>query len=108
MVANEPGVRLEFIPGTENIGADLLSRPTSGKEQEDTPGPLTDEVYQVSIWDEIWDEHLKAHWGVYKTHEALKRRGIQVSIEKVKEVCRMCEVCAKFRQAHNHAKYGQP
>ena len=92
MVANEPGVRLEFIPRTENIGADLLDRPTSGKEQGDPPGPLTDEVYQFSIWDEIWDEHLKAHWGVDKTHEALKRRGIQVSIEKVKEVCRMCEV----------------
>ena len=27
LLANEPGFRIEFVPGTENSGADLLSRP---------------------------------------------------------------------------------
>ena len=31
MVANEPGFELRFNPGSENCGADLLSRPPSKK-----------------------------------------------------------------------------
>ena len=31
MVANEPGFELKFNPGSENCGADLLSRPPSKK-----------------------------------------------------------------------------
>ena len=27
LLANEPGFRLEFVPGLINMGADLLSRP---------------------------------------------------------------------------------
>ena len=41
IIANEPGVQVEFLPGAENCGADLLSRPikkvegkTSKREKE--------------------------------------------------------------------------
>ena len=61
------------MPGTENAGADLLSRPISGLRSKDTSGPISG-VNQTSVWDEIWEEHLKGHWGVYKTFHALKHK----------------------------------
>ena len=30
LIANEPGFRIEFFPGSENCGADLISRPVKG------------------------------------------------------------------------------
>ena len=72
LVANEPELTIEFMPGTENAGADLLSRPTSGQREKGTSRPCP-MVNQVSIWDEIWEEHLKGHWGIFKTYHTLKR-----------------------------------
>ena len=62
LVSNEPELRIEFVPGTENAGADLLSRPESGLRREEAFGPIP-VVNQISIWDETWEEHLKGHWG---------------------------------------------
>ena len=38
-MSNEPELTIEFMPGTENTGADLLSRPISGRREEDTSRP---------------------------------------------------------------------
>ena len=108
LLANELGIRFEFVPGTENIGADLLSRPKFGKRVMDISSPTTRDVNQISVWNEIWDEHMRAHWGAHKTYLALQSRGSKASLRMVKKVCEMCEVCAKFRQDRAHAWYGQP
>lgn len=94
LLANEPKLRLEYVPRTENVGADLLSRPRLGrlKNIEDRD-PW---VNQVSIWDEIWAEHMKGHWGVFKTYKALQSRGSATTWAMVRRVCELCEVCAKF------------
>ena len=42
LVSNEPELTIEFMPGTENAGADLLSRPISGLRSEDTSGPTSE------------------------------------------------------------------
>ena len=60
ILANEPGIQFEFVPGAENIGADLLSRPIAGKGVKDIPRP-SPQVCNISVWDEIWEEHMKAH-----------------------------------------------
>ena len=106
-MANEPELTIEFMPGTENAGADLLSRPTSGQREKDTSRPCP-MVNQVSIWDEIWEEHLKGHGGVFKTYYALKRKGSRATRKMVQEVCDICEVCAQFRNQCSRAPYGQP
>lgn len=92
-MANEPESTIKFKPRTENAGSDLLSRPISGQRKEDTsrPSPM---VNQISVWDEIWEEHLKGHWGVFKTFQALKRKGSRATRKMVKEFCDICEVCA--------------
>ena len=41
LVLNEPELTIKFMPGTENSGADLLSRPTLGLRNEDTSGPTS-------------------------------------------------------------------
>lgn len=107
-MSNKPGLSFEFIPGIENVGADLLSRPTSGKGKEDNPRPNTPEVNQISLWDEIWDEHMKFHWGVFKTYCALRRKGSKATWNMVKRVYETCEVCAKFRHWRAHVKFGEP
>ena len=100
-------LRNEFVPETENIGADLLSRPKSGKGVKDISSPKTQDANQISVWDEIWNEHRRAHWGARKTFLALQSQGSKASLRMVKEVCERCEVCAKFRQDRAHAEYGQ-
>ena len=45
----------------------------------------------------VWDEHLKAHWGAWKTYQALRRQGLKVKMKTVKKIVGMCEICAKFR-----------
>ena len=107
LVANEPELTIEFIPRAENPGTDLLSRPTSGHREKDTSGP-NPMVNQTSVWDEIWEEHLKRHWGVFKTYHALKKKGSNATRKMVKEVCDTCEVCAQFRNQCSRAPYGQP
>ena len=107
LLANEPGMSFKFIPGSENTGADLLSRPNLGKGVKDIPRP-TPSVCQISIWDEIWAEHMKAHWGPYQTYAALHQRVSDATWRMVKKVCEMCEVCAKFQRFCAKAKFGQP
>ena len=40
ILANEPDIQFEFVPGSEDIGADLLSRPVAGKGVKDIPSVL--------------------------------------------------------------------
>ena len=107
LVANEPDIRFEFVPGSENVGADLLSRPYTGRGVKDTLRP-NPKVHQISAWNEIWEEHMKGHWGAKKVFLALRRRGSNVSWTMVKRVCKMCEICAQFRHRRANAPYGQP
>ena len=46
LVANEPNIHFEFVPKSENTGADLLSRPTSGQGVKDTLRPIPG-VHQI-------------------------------------------------------------
>ena len=61
-LANELDIQFDFVPGSENTGADLLSRRASGIVVKDAFRPIP-EVNQISVWDEIWDEHMNVHWG---------------------------------------------
>ena len=47
-MSNEPELTIEFMPGKENAGADLLSRPTSELRREDISGPIS-VVNQISV-----------------------------------------------------------
>lgn len=107
LLVNEPEVRFECIPGKKKIGANLLSRPHFNKMSKDTDGQDT-EVGQVSIWDEIWAEHMKDHWGTFKTLKALQEKGFAALWSMVKRICELCEVCAKSRHRCARAPFGQP
>ena len=47
LIENEPGFKIEFLPGSENSGADLLSRPVKLREKK---GALIKEVKE-DVWD---------------------------------------------------------
>ena len=83
-MANEPELTIEFMTGAENGGADLLSRSTYGQREKDTSGP-SPVVNQISVWDEIWEEHLKGHWGVFKTYHALKKKDSNATSKRYKK-----------------------
>ena len=54
------------------------------------------------------EEHLKGHWGVFKTYRALKSKGSKSTKKMVQEVCDTCEICAQFRNQCPRAPYGRP
>ena len=196
LIANESGFKIQFVPGAENEGADLLSRPagmihpedneplsmtvSKGKKRDSKcdlasfhfdPGPNSGaessteflisipEVYKgfcrcgadsdeddfisdgesgdsvcpplgFEVWQdedaskvckpccstltrsemeqEVWNEHLKAHWGTYKVFHALRRRGVIIPWRVVRMVCAQCEICAKFRVKLPRKHWGQP
>ena len=95
-MANELILEFELILGTRTIGANLLSRAISGKGVMDNLRPSTFGANQISVGDEIWNEHVKSHWGTFKTYAALKWKGSKATWKMVKLVCKMCEICAKF------------
>lgn len=47
------------------------------------------------------------HWGTYKTYMNLKRKGINIPYVIVKEVCKECEICTKFRPEVARSKWHQ-
>ena len=63
---------------------------------------------QISIRDEIWEEHLRGHWSVFKTFQDLQKKGSSTIREMVKKVCDLCEVCEQFRHPRSRAPFGQP
>ncbi len=107
LIENEPGLRIEFLPGKDNQGADLLSRPVGGgvKGGPKRNGRIMSTCNQMNVADmeqEVWSEHLKAHWGPYKVYHALRRMGKRVPWRIVGEVIRQCEVCCHFRRIVPH------
>ena len=113
LVANEPGFRIEFVPGVKNSGADLLSRPPPELAQKkglDTCGVIQvpERMSSEAMAQLVWDEHLKAHWGAFKVYHALRQQGIPTSWKLVKEICATCEICAKFRQPMKRREWSQP
>lgn len=104
---NKPEIRFEYDPGTENIGADLLSRPCSDERSKDIDGQDV-EVNKVFIWEEIWTEHMKGHWGAFNTFKALQQKGSAALWNMLKRICKLCEVCAKFRHRCARVPFGQP
>ena len=107
LVANESELTMELTPRSENTGAGLLSRPIEAGSNRDSSGPSPVE-HQVSVWNEIWDEHLKGNWGVFRNLHALKKKGSSATREMVKKVCDLCEVCEQFRNRRARAPYRQP
>ena len=115
LVANEPGFRIKFVHGAENLGADLLSRPVCKKgdirkEESDTCGVIQvpEQVSLEALARLVWDEHLKAHWGAFRIYHALRRQGIPASWKFVKVICATCEICAKFRRQMKRREWSQP
>ena len=135
LIANEPGFQIQFIPGAENRGADLLSRPVHVNEvhvasespnsnQEMSLGQSVNdaEVRDLELINQETDiekrrlnilwvidrEHWKMHFGAFKVYHALKNRGIPVTWSLVKQVCAQCEVCAHFKSMPNNLFWGQP
>ena len=90
LVANEKDIRFEFVPRSENTGADLVSRPVTGRGVRNTLRP-TPKVHQISVWDKIWAEHIKGHWCARKILLALRKKGSSASWRMVKKVCKLCE-----------------
>lgn len=105
--ANEPGLEIEFMQGSENIEADLLSRPLLSKGQKDFPR-LELVVHQFSVCHEIWEEHMRGNWGVCRTYQALQRTGYSATREMVKKVYDLCAVCAQFCHQRARAPLGPP
>ena len=112
LLAKEPGFWIEFVPETENSGADLLSRPVEKtkpkKVQVFNLHRMPEHWSKADLERETWDEHLLAHWGAFKTYKALRRRGILVTWEIVRDICATCEICAKYRDPMMHLDFGQP
>ena len=126
LLANEPGFQIQFIPGSENRGADLLSRPvkSNGECSQDfltVPGqsvkddaPLVSNSVQNQSDDDwvlrriVWKEHLRAHWGPWKVYHALRDRGLTITFDLVRHVCSTCDVCAMFRDRRRRLHWGQP
>ena len=80
LMANEPGIQFEFVPESQNTGADLLSRPVSERGVNNTFRPIL-EVNQISVWDEIWAEQMNSRWGARRTLWALQKKGSQCFLE---------------------------
>lgn len=55
MIANEPGIKTDFFPGSENCGADLLNRPVKGPTMMTIEKKEVLEVYNVQ-WKEDEDQ----------------------------------------------------
>ena len=62
-------------------------------------------VHEQELEQMVWEEHLKAHWGTYKTYLALKRKGINIPHRIVDKICRTCEICTKFRPEVARSKW---
>ena len=56
----------------------------------------------------IMEEHQQFHWGPYKVYHELQKLGIGAPFRIVKEVCRSCETCARFRSKMPKRDWGQP
>ena len=54
MIANEPGIKIEFFPSNENCGADLLNRPVKGPTMMTMKKKEALEIYNVQ-WKEDED-----------------------------------------------------
>ena len=54
-------------------------------------------VSEAEMEQQVWDEHLIAHWGSWKVYKALRRKGLRVPMRIVRKITDMCEVCAKFK-----------
>ena len=57
--------------------------------------------HQKMAWEEglqlIMQEHQEFHWGPYKVYHELKKQGVGAPFKIVKDVCDLCEACARFR-----------
>ncbi len=107
LIANEPGFKIEFSLGADNERADLLSRPAGmneGKSEVLRCGQMT----IADMEQEVWMEHLKAHWGPYKVYHALRRLGKTVPWDVVRDVVGQCEVCCHFKTAVPRTVLRQP
>ena len=133
LLATEPGFEIRFVPGSENTGSDLLSRPSQKCDERSNhdaecqvprihkvlvdglPCAICSTYVKTNVLrkdedlqQEVWSEHLKSHWGPYKVYWALRRRGVAATWKMVRKVCHECEICAKFRVRVPHVKWGQP
>ena len=123
LLANEPSFQLVFRPGSENIGADLLSRKgkyvrvkaRGGKALEFDLGggepsqswiPGQGEFFVQSnsvlsvpqMVEIIWKEHRVAHLGAWKVFKSLRRRDIKIPLKLIQRTLRNCKTCVQFRE----------
>lgn len=105
LVANE-SYEVEFLPGDENRGADLLSRPGRRKRQENA------EEYEVSALtgEQLGrlEEAHRGHFGWRRTLDNLRRQGLLLwpgVVEDVKTYVRNCPNCARFGELRKRPVY---
>ena len=109
IIANEPYIEIIYIPGEDNIVADLLSRPSEGicrvtmrpainddEGKNDIVGIENDTMLVMndkkvnnkrrkgqkgsSTEDVIWEEHCRGHYGPDKVYQMLNLVGRQVTV----------------------------
>jgi len=98
-----PGrLEVSFIPGLDNSTADSLSR-WRGKPQLDVSATRV----QTPL-AQIRRIHGEGHWGIEGTCFRLEERGLEATRDKVREVVRSCEVCARFRSLPPSSWLGEP
>lgn len=114
---NEPGILPRYLPGSKNVGADLLSRPVGHPSVQDLMQPLRyrdtgeeDKCLQVGVrtgravglveMERVWenDIHL-GHPGIELTWQNAKERGLQVSKAEVRDRVKKCRACMSFGRA---------
>ena len=98
---NEPQVEVEFIPRELNGAADLLSKPNLGIKTVTSIG-------ECSVEDEVWEEHIRGHFGPFKVWKMMELRGKKVSLKRCREICGRCRVCAFFRRVLPRGPLGTP
>ena len=89
---------VEFVPGAENVGADLLSRPRKASQDEVEVNVLTDERRRM-----VEKAHA-GHWNWWITYRNLKSRdqawpGMREDVRQFVAECKRCQLYGRaYRQ----------
>lgn len=103
LLANESSLVTSFVPGEDNVAADILSRPVMALTQRRSLGDTFDKVRNA-----IWKVHRDGHWSERKMVFQLHQQGYEAPRKLIAEVLKACPVCSKFRVKGRRAAWGQP
>lgn len=99
ILGNEMAGGIEFVykPGSENVGADLLSRPLN-KQHDHTRGEYTVNALAPtkSVQETVWNNLHFGHVGVECMYRRARLWKMDATREQLKERLQYCRTCQKF------------